>query len=105
MRNILYSKPVHNHTRIKLILQYRMSVLDGTPLVHYKGEELCKRDEGEMLLHVKRLVPNQESPETRCKYAVASPTHTPILNTFTLLTRLTNPELKENRNSSDNWWE
>jgi len=50
-----------------------MSVLDGTPLVHWKGGELSERDEGEMVLHVKGLVPCQESPKTRGKHAVASP--------------------------------
>jgi hypothetical protein len=105
MRNILCSNPVHTHTGIKLILQYSMSVLDGTPLVHCKGKKMSERDEGEMVLHVKRLVPNQESPNTRGKQADASPTQTPILNTFALLTRITNQEPTENRNSSDDWWE
>ena len=58
-----------------------------------------------MLLNVKRLVPNQESPKRRGEHAAASPTHTPILKTFALLARITNQEPKENRNSSDNWWE
>jgi hypothetical protein len=90
IRNILYSNPVYTHTRVKLILQHRMSVLDGTPRVLCKGEEMSERVEGEMVLHVKRLMPNQESPKTRGKHVVASPTYTPILNPFALLTRITN---------------
>ena len=56
------------------MLQYSRSVLDGTPLTHCKSKELSERNEGGMVLHVKIFVPNQGSPKTRGKYAVASPT-------------------------------
>jgi hypothetical protein len=81
-----------------------MSALDGTPLVYCKGKKISERYEGEIVLHAKRLEPNQESPNTRGKQADASPTQTPILNTFALLTRITNQEPKENLNSSDDCW-
>lgn len=91
---MLYSNPVHTHRRIKLIRQYRKSVLDELHLCVVNVRN-CERGEREMVLHVKRLVPSQKSPKTRGKHAVASPTHTPILNTFSLLTRITNQEPKE----------
>jgi hypothetical protein len=40
-------------------------------------------------------MPNQESPKTRGKHVVASPTHTPILNMFALLTRITKQKPRE----------
>jgi hypothetical protein len=55
---MLYTNSIHAHTGIKLILQYGMSVLDGTPLVYCEGKKLSERYEGEIVLHVKRFVPN-----------------------------------------------
>jgi len=61
-----------------------------------KGEEMSEGDEGEMVLHVRKNICRiRKARKREASTLLPPPTHTPILNTFALLTRITNQEPKE----------